>query len=145
VKRSQASAQGLTASQKGDKTMRSTNLAILTGNLGDAPQTGQKGDTYWASFSLATNYEYTTDDGTKHTETDWHRVVAFNGLAQTLTQLGKGDRVLVQGRIKTGKYEDQDGIERASFQILATRVEFIRLKDRPERDETPELPEDLPE
>jgi len=125
--------------------MRSTNLAILTGNLGDAPATGQKGDTYWASFSLATNYEYTTDDGTKHTETDWHRVVAFNGLAQTLTQLGKGDRVLVQGRIKTGKYEDQDGIERASFQILATRVEFIRLKDRPERDETPELPEDLPE
>lgn len=126
--------------------MRSTNLTILTGNLGDAPQTGEKNDTFWARFDLATNYEYTTDDGTKHTETDWHRVVAFNGLAKTLTRLSKGDRVLVQGRIKTGKYEDDQGIERASFQILASRVEFIRVKNRSgDEDRTAEPPADLPE
>ena len=120
--------------------MRSTNVVILTGNLGDAPTTGQKNDTFWASFSLATNHEYTTDDGTKHTETDWHRVVAFNGLAKTLVRLGKGDRVLVQGRLKTGTYTDREGVERFKAEILASRVEFITVRQWDKEQPDEELP-----
>lgn len=109
--------------------MGNINTVTLTGNLGAAPEIRNPKSTVVATFSLATNLAWTNGDGERRERTDWHRVVAFNGLAKTLEQLGKGDQVAVQGRLQTRHYV-KDGETRTVVEVVASQVEFLRLRSR---------------
>jgi single-strand DNA-binding protein len=108
---------------------KSINVVVLTGNLGKAPVIAQsKGGVIYAHFSLATNLRYKDSEGERRERTDWHRVVAFNGLAETLDRLSTGDRVAVQGRLQSNTYEDREGKKRTLIEVIAETIQFLSLK-----------------
>ncbi|HEX4955069.1 MAG TPA: single-stranded DNA-binding protein [Thermoanaerobaculia bacterium] len=115
------------------------NHVTLIGYVGGEVESGEKNGQAWARFSLATNEVWTGKDGEKQGRTDWHQVVAFNGLSKTLGRLGKGDLVAVDGKLRTDTYE-KDGEKRRSVRIMAREVKFLRLKDRGHEETAP--PED---
>jgi len=105
----------------------------LIGNLGRDPEMRytQSGQSV-TSFSVASNRNYTRQDGEKVTETIWFRISAWGKLAEVCNQyLHKGSKVLVVGRLVANEqgsprtYESSDGTTRASFEINAETVRFL--------------------
>jgi single-strand DNA-binding protein len=102
------------------------NKALILGNLGrDAEvRTVPNGGTV-ASFSLATTEKWTSKDGEKHEQTEWHRIVLWGKQAEVLQPyLLKGKQVLVEGRIQTRQY-DKDGQKHYATEIKADRVTLL--------------------
>jgi single-strand DNA-binding protein len=99
---------------------RSLNKVQLIGNLTRDPElrytpTGAA----VCTLSIATNRGWTTDTGEKREETDFHRIVAWNKLAELCSQLlAKGRKIYVEGRIANRKYTDKDNNERNITEIV---------------------------
>jgi single-strand DNA-binding protein len=107
------------------------NSVVLVGYLGAAPVVGEsKGGVNYAQLNLACNQSWKVKGGDLKKRTDWFRVVAFNGLAKTLARLDKGDQIAVSGRLQSKTYQDKQGVSRTVVEIVATTVQFLRLKDR---------------
>ena len=97
--------------------MASLNKVLLIGNLGSDPEvrTLPSGGKV-ATFSIATTESYKNKDGEKVENTEWHRIELWEGLAGIAEQyLKKGNSVYIEGRIRTEKYTDANGIEKTSF------------------------------
>lgn len=88
-----------------------------------------------ASFTVATDESYTSRDGQKVEQTEWHRINIFGKQAELCGRfLGKGSLVYVEGRIRSRKWTDKEGIERTSTEINADRVQFLdRKQEQPQR------------
>jgi single-strand DNA-binding protein len=81
------------------------------------------------SFSVATNWVYTTPEGEKKQETEWFSIVAWNRLAEQCNQfLAKGKLVYAEGRIHTRSWEGQDGQSHSKMEVIANRVIFLDRK-----------------
>ncbi|MBU0945002.1 MAG: single-stranded DNA-binding protein [Proteobacteria bacterium] len=79
-----------------------------------------------ATFSVATTERWKDSDGNRQERTEWHRVVAWRGLAETCGEhLKKGDKVFIAGKLQTRKWEDQDDITRYSTEIIAGEMEML--------------------
>lgn len=110
------------------------NKVILIGNLGADPDvryldSGSKA----ASFSLATTERRKGKDGQVTEHTEWHRVVAWNRLAEICGEyLSKGSKVYVEGKLQTRKWKDQSGADRYTTEIVAWEMKFLS----PRRDGT---------
>lgn len=109
------------------------NLVILTGNVGQDAEVNHIGDkSSVASFSLATT-EYYTKNGEKVQETQWHKVIAWNRLADFCSSyVVKGTMLQVMGTLKYRTY-DSNGVKKYVTEIVADRIEFVGKKV--ERDE----------
>ena len=108
----------------------SLNKAMLIGHLGDQVKMHYfEGGNSIGRFPVATNESYTNKQtGERITTTEWHNVVVRNKLAEICEKyLTKGDRVYVEGRIKTRQWE-QDGIKRYTTEIQATEMNFLTTK-----------------
>jgi single-strand DNA-binding protein len=103
------------------------NSVTLTGHLGNAPTLGGENGTTFARLSLAVTTRYKKEDGERAERTDWLQVVAFDGVAKSIAELGKGDLVGVVGRLRTNTWE-KDGVTRTTVEVVAQSVEFLRLK-----------------
>jgi single-strand DNA-binding protein len=112
--------------------MKSVNKVILLGNLTRDPElrhTENKKPV--CAFGLATNRSWVSYDGTKHDETEFHRLVAWDKLAEVCNQyLKKGRKVYVEGRLQTRSYKDKDGVEKAVTEIVLD--EMVMLDKMPE-------------
>jgi|TARA_B110000977_G_scaffold177244_1_gene233566 single-strand DNA-binding protein len=96
------------------------NHVQLIGHLGLDPEAKQINDTVKTTFTLATNTVYKDVEGNKKTLTDWHNIIAWGGLAQTMeSYLKKGDKIGVSGRLVTRSYEGDDGSKRYITEIIA--------------------------
>jgi single-strand DNA-binding protein len=107
--------------------MRGYNKVFLIGNAGGAPEvrTTQGGSTV-ANFSLATSREYKDHAGVKQTVTQWHRIVAWEGLAEVVGKyVGKGSRVFIEGAVEYRKWQDKDGVTRYSTEINARELYLL--------------------
>lgn len=110
------------------------NRADLIGYLGQDPtlrfaSTGKA----VANFSVATTERFTIA-GTKREETTWHRIVAWEKLAETASKfLKKGRLVRVEGKIRYGEYTNKEGVKIPTTEIVAQRIEFL---DRGEKAST---------
>jgi len=104
------------------------NRVTLIGNLGQDPEmktieSGQK----VAHFTLATNDGFKNADGQKVTETTWHNIVAWNGLAETASKyLKKGKEVAVEGRIVYRSYQDKKGVTKYITEIVLSDLLLLR-------------------
>jgi len=108
------------------------NRVTLFGNLGAEPElrTTVSGQPVM-SFRLATNEVWFDKDQVKKEKTEWHRIVMFGSRATPLARmLGKGERVLVEGRLQTSSYE-QDGVKRFKTEVVASDVCFGSRATRP--------------
>jgi single-strand DNA-binding protein len=103
------------------------NRCFLQGNVGNAPEARDAGNSRVATFSLATSRTWTNQSGEKQEKTEWHRCVAWNQgnnkLADVVTNyVLKGDRITVEGELEYRKWTDKDGIERTSAEIKVREV-----------------------
>ncbi|MEN8125313.1 MAG: single-stranded DNA-binding protein [Bacteroidota bacterium] len=108
----------------------SLNKAMLIGHLGDDVKMHYFDDNNsLGRFPVATNETFTNrQTGEKITTTEWHNVVVRNKLAQLCEKyLSKGDRVYIEGRIKTRQWE-QDGIKKYTTEIHANEMTFLNTK-----------------
>ncbi|HRC87862.1 MAG TPA: single-stranded DNA-binding protein [Thermoanaerobaculia bacterium] len=105
------------------------NRVILCGHLGKDPKVGEKNGRAYVLFSLATNEVWFDESGAKHERTDWHWVTCFNGQAKGAQKLQKGDRVLIEGKLRTSRRE-KEGVEYDAVQVLAEKIDFMKLKSR---------------
>lgn len=105
----------------------SVNRVILVGRLGKDPEVRYTAEgTAVANFSLATDESFTDRAGDKQTRTEWHRIVAWKRLAEVCGEyLAKGKLVYIEGTIRTRKWNDQNGTERKSFDIVASQLRML--------------------
>ncbi len=126
------------------------NKVTLIGNLGKDPEVRklESGATV-AKFSVATNENYRDKNGEWQTITEWHNVVAWRALADRAERdLKKGGMVYIEGKISTRKWQDQNGNDRYTTDIVA--LQLRSLERRPssdnqngfptEKDEFPKIP-----
>lgn len=108
--------------------MASVNKVILVGNLGADPETRytQGGDAI-CSIRLATTDSYKDKtSGEKREVTEWHRVVFYRKLAEIAGQyLKKGSQVYLEGKIKTRKWQDKDGKDNYTTEIVAEQMQLL--------------------
>ena len=107
--------------------MASINKMIIIGNLGSEPEMRftPNGNPV-TSFSVATNWRYTTSQGERKEETQWFTVVTWNRLAEQCNQfLTKGRLVYAEGRLRTRTWDGQDGQKRFRNEIIANKVTFL--------------------
>ena len=118
--------------------MPSLNKITIIGNIGSDPEMRfTPNGKPVTSFTVATNWVYTTPEGERKQETEWFNVVAWNRLAEQCNQfLGKGRLVYAEGRIHTRSWEGQDGQQHSRMEVIANRVIFL------DRRSTGALPED---
>jgi single-strand DNA-binding protein len=106
----------------------SVNKVILIGNLGKDPELRrtQTSNTSVCSFSLATSDRRKNPDGTWGDSTEWHNIVAFGNQAENCGKyLKKGQKVYIDGRLTTRKWQDQQGNNRYTTEIIANSVQFL--------------------
>jgi len=103
------------------------NRAQIIGYLGHDPDLNRTGDgTAVVNLRIATDESYTDRDGNQQKRAEWHTVVCWEGLAETVAEyLEKGSRVYVEGPMQTNEYTDGDGIQRRRMQIKARDVTFL--------------------
>ena len=131
-----------------------TNIAILAGNIGQDPETRTtQGGTSITHFTLATSRPRYSEgrvvrdeNGYRVQDTEWHRVIAFNGVGKTVQEhCSKGMKVLVEGRIHYTKWTDQQGNDRYGTEIIAESVTFLtRAKQTENGEGQREFDDDIP-
>lgn len=107
---------------------RGINKVILVGNVGGDPETR-----YMPSGSAVTNLTIATNEtwkdkqtGEKKERTEWHRVAMFNRLAEIAAEyLRKGSQVYVEGKIRTRKWQDKEGQDRYTTEIIADEMQML--------------------
>jgi len=107
------------------------NKVILIGNLGKDPEVRYlEGGVAVARFSIATNESYKDKSGNWQTQTEWHDITCWRGLAERAEkQLKKGMQVYVEGKLKHRKYQDKEGIERYVTDIVADVIRILERRD----------------
>src|SRR6476619_74726 len=107
--------------------MASVNKVILIGNLGADPETRYlpSGDAV-TNIRIATTENWKDKGGEKQEHTEWHRVAFFGKTAEIAGEyLKKGSPVYVEGRIRTRKWQDKEGQDRYSTEIVADRMQLL--------------------
>jgi single-strand DNA-binding protein len=110
--------------------MPSLNKITIIGNVGNEPEMRfTPNGKPVTSFSVATNWVYTSPEGERRQETEWFSIVAWNRLAEQCNQfLAKGKLVYAEGRIHTRTWEGQDGQQHSKMEVIANRVIFLDKK-----------------
>lgn len=116
--------------------MAGINKVILVGNLGDDPDVRETGSGIVCNISVATSESWKDRDGNRQERTEWHRVVAFGKLAEIMDEyLRKGAKVYIEGKIRTEKWTDKDGVDRYTTKVYADNMQMLdSRRDGGERD-----------
>ena len=103
------------------------NKVILIGRLGADPEIRYTpSGAEVATFRMATSESWTNKSGEKEERTEWHRIVAWRGLAKICGEyLSKGKLVYIEGRLRTRSWEDRDGNKRSTTEIEATEMKML--------------------
>src|SRR4029079_4261953 len=107
--------------------MASVNKVILIGNLGRDPETRYmpEGGAI-TNISIATTDKWKDKNGEMQEKTEWHRVAFFGKLAEIAGEyLKKGSQVYVEGRLQTRKWQDKDGADKYSTEIVANQMQML--------------------
>jgi single-strand DNA-binding protein len=107
--------------------MGSVNKVILVGNLGrDAELRYTPGGAAVATLNMATTETWTDKGGQRQEKTEWHRVVFWGKVAESLTEyLTKGKQVYVEGRLETRQWNDKDGNKRYTTEIKGDKIVLL--------------------
>ncbi len=110
--------------------MAAVNKAIIIGYLGKDPEIRYTPDGLAiANFSVATTESYKDRDGNKKENTEWHRIVYYGKIAEVAEKyLKKGSKCYVEGKIRTRKWTDKDGIDRYTTEIVGERLQMLDSK-----------------
>lgn len=103
---------------------KSLNKVMLIGNLGKDPELRYTANgTAVASFSIATTDSWKNADGAVQERTEWHNIIAWNKLAEVCGEwLKKGQKVFIEGNIRTRSYDDKEGKKKYVTEIYADNL-----------------------
>lgn len=131
--------------------MRGVNRVMLIGNLGKEPDVQQlEGNIAVAKFPLATTETFKDRTGKLVSQTEWHTVVLWRGLAELAQKyLHKGSLVYIEGRLKTRNWEDKENVKKYATEIIGDNLIMLDKRadaiTKPEQYDTPGgYTEDLP-
>jgi len=107
--------------------MASLNKVMLLGNLGKDPEVRYTASgTAVASFSIATSERFKSKSGEWEDRTEWHNVTLWGRLAEIAGEyLAKGKTIFVEGRLQTRKWQDRDGKDRYTTEVVADKMQMI--------------------
>jgi single-strand DNA-binding protein len=127
------------------------NKAMIIGNLGNDPEIRfTQNQIPVATFSIASTERWKDSAGNRQERTEWHRVVAWRRLAEICEEhLSKGNKVFIEGKIQTRKWEDQNGVIHYTTEIVARELEMLGSRQEgagspPNGDMEPPMPDDVP-
>lgn len=109
---------------------RGINKVILIGNLGGDPElrhtpTGSA----VTNLTIATADSWKDKEGVKQDRTEWHRVVLFSRLAEIASEyLKKGAKIYIEGRLQTRKWQDKEGLDRYTTEIIGNELQMLDSK-----------------
>ncbi|MDY0292404.1 MAG: single-stranded DNA-binding protein [Desulfuromonadaceae bacterium] len=105
----------------------SVNKVILVGNLGKDPELRYTpSGTAVVNFSLATSESFKDRDGNRQERTEWHNIVAWRQLAEICGKyLHKGKQIYVEGKLQTRKWQDKNGVDRYTTEIIADSMQML--------------------
>jgi single-strand DNA-binding protein len=105
----------------------SINKVILVGNLGGDPEVRYANSgVAVCNFTMATTRTYKDKQGERKDETEWHRIVAFGRTAEVCGEyLKKGRQVYIEGRMQTRKWQDKDGNDRWTTEIVTENMQML--------------------
>jgi len=106
------------------------NKVILVGNVGKDPEIRHiPNGAAVAQFSLATSETYKDKTGAKTTQTEWHNIVLWRGLAEVAEKyVKKGDPLYVEGKIRSRSYDDKEGNKRYITEIIGENIQLLGKK-----------------
>ena len=124
------------------------NKVILIGHLGDDVKMHYfDGGGCVGRFPLATNESYTNkSSGEKVTQTEWHNIIVRNKAAEICEKyIKKGDKIYIEGRLKTRKWQDGDQKDRFSTEIIVNEFTFLsgKLSEKDQKDESPNFSNEI--
>lgn len=111
--------------------MSGVNRVIILGNLGQDPEVKyMPSGGAIANISVATSESWKDKgSGENQERTEWHRIVFFNRLAEVVGEyLKKGSKVYVEGSLRTRKWEDKNGVDRYTTEIVAREMQMLDIK-----------------
>lgn len=109
--------------------MSGVNKVILVGNLGQDPETKQLDNGSVTNISVATSESWKDKSGEKQERTEWHRIAAFGKLAEIMGKyLQKGSKVYIEGSLRTRKWQDKEGNDRYTTEIVAKEMQMLDSK-----------------
>jgi single-strand DNA-binding protein len=110
--------------------MASLNKVMLIGNLGKDPEVRYtQAGTAVAGFSLATSERFKGKSGEWEEKTEWHNITLWGRLAEIAGEyLSKGKTVYIEGRLQTRKWQDRDGKDRYTTEIVGDRMQMLSGK-----------------
>jgi single-strand DNA-binding protein len=114
--------------QQGSTMARGVNKVILVGNLGQDPESRTTpGGTTVTNVRIATTESWTDkQSGEKKEQTEWHTVVMWNKLGEIAAEyLRKGSQVYIEGRLQTRKWQDKEGKDRYSTEVVASDMQML--------------------
>jgi len=105
----------------------SVNKAILIGRLGKDPELKYTpGGKAVASFTIATNERWTSQDGQKQERTTWHNIIAWGKQAEVINEYcRKGSQIYIEGRIDNRSYDDKEGNKRYISEVVVQNFQFL--------------------
>ncbi len=121
----------------------SVNKVILIGNLGRDPEVRRlENGAIVASFPIATSETYTDrTTGERKDNTDWHNIVVWRGLAEVVEKyVRKGQKIYVEGKLKTRSWTDQSGATRYTTEVVADELTILTPRNDQERPVNPTTP-----
>jgi single-strand DNA-binding protein len=126
--------------------MSGVNKVILIGNLGKDPEVRYLDNgVAVANMSIATTENYKNKEGDRVSQTEWHDVVLWRGLAEIAEKyLKKGSSVYIEGKIRTNKWVDKDENTRYKTEILADKLNMLGRSSNSEDNNTQSTEDDLP-
>lgn len=116
---------------------RGVNKVILVGNLGQDPEIRymQSGKAV-ANLSMATSETWKDQQGQQQEKTEWHRVIAFDKLAEIIGEyVKKGSKIYCEGKLQTRKWTDQQGVDRYSTEIVISEMQMLDSKPQGQQQE----------
>lgn len=119
--------------------MASLNKVMLIGNLGKDPEVRYTtSGTAVASFSIATTERFKNKSGEFEEKTEWHNITLWSRLAEIAGEyLSKGKTVYIEGRLQTRKWQDRDGCDRYTTEIVGEKMQMLSAKGDGGRSKAP--------
>ena len=122
--------------------MAGVNKVILIGNLGSDPEVRHlSSGSVVANFNIATSESYTNKNGERVTQTEWHRIELWDGLARIAEQyLKKGQSVYIEGKLRTENWQDNDGNNRTTTRIRGLNMTMLGGRSEGSGSDSPSAP-----
>lgn len=126
--------------------MRGVNKVIIVGHLGAEPEVHKfDNGSGVTTLSVATSDQWTDASGHSRESTEWHRIKLFNRIGEVAAEyLNKGSKVYIEGRLRTRKWTDGNGLDRYITEIHASSMQMLGNSNRSEA-QKPEVVTPIPQ